>query len=323
MEEKKKKKELKEFEEIERSLTTTFRIGLWQRFTKAVATYKLLEEGDKVCCCISGGKDSMVMALLFLHLEKYSDFPFSVEYLVMDPGYSEDNLNAIKNNLTRLHIPATIVKTDIFHIANSTSDNPCYLCAKMRRGALYRIAKNLGCNKIALGHHYDDVIETTLMNLLNAGSFQTMLPKLPSTNYKGMEIIRPMYLVREKDILEFRDAYHLPFIQCACAFTQRTCHDITSSHRALTKKLIAELKESYNPQVEKNIFISSSNIVLDKNLGYKEGGIPHNYLDNYEEYKEKAFAKIEEEGIEDKAINKAEREHLPLVFDYSFNYRKK
>ncbi|MCR5079283.1 MAG: ATPase [Bacilli bacterium] len=319
----KKGKATKEFEVIERSLTKEYRVSLWTKFTKAIKVYDLLSPGDRVCCCISGGKDSMVMAALFLHLEKYSDFPFEVKYLVMDPGYSKKNREAIEENLYRLHIPATIVKTDIFHIANSISENPCYLCAKMRRGALYRIAKELGCNKIALGHHYDDVIETTLMNMLNSGSFQTMLPKLPSTNYEGMEIIRPMYLIREESILEFKDAYHLPFIQCACAFTEEASRDPSSSQRALTKKLIKTLREEYNPLVEKNIFISASNVTLDKIVGYKLGGEEHSFLDGYQKQKEATFAKIKEGEIERKAIEKAEREHLPLVFDETFNYRKK
>ena len=214
------KKTLEEWQIIEKSLTKDFRPILWSKFTKAVKAYELIEPGDRICCCISGGKDSMLMALLLLHLRRYSDFPFGVSFLVMDPGYSKPNLELIKSNIRRLHIPATLVSTDIFAIANAQSRSPCYLCAKMRRGALYRIAKDLGCNKIALGHHYDDVIETTLMNMLNSGSFQTMLPKLPSTHYAGMEVIRPMFLIREKAIVEFAEANGLHFLRCACSFTE-------------------------------------------------------------------------------------------------------
>ena len=208
-------KELTPSQQIERSLDCEFKFNIWHKFIEALGEYKLVNEGDKVAVCISGGKDSMLLGLLFKHLKRYSKVHFDVEYIVMNPGYNEENFSLIKKNLELLDIPARIYFTDIFDIANSTSEKPCYLCAKMRRGALYRIAKEMGCNKIALGHHYDDVIETTLMNMLNSGSFQTMLPKLHSTHFAGMEIIRPLYLVREEDILAFRDFNHLRFIQCA------------------------------------------------------------------------------------------------------------
>ena len=174
---------------------------MWSRFVAAIKEYQLIQPNDHICVCISGGKDSMLMARLFMQLQKHSDFDFKVEYLVMNPGYNEINLQTILNNLQKLSIPAKVVESNIFEIANSQDRSPCFLCAKMRRGALYNFAKQMGCNKIALGHHYDDVIETTLMNLLNSGSFQTMLPKLKSTNFEGMELIRPMYLIREKDII--------------------------------------------------------------------------------------------------------------------------
>ena len=186
--------------EIERTIITTYRARFWSPFIKALKEYQLIKPHDHICVCISGGKDSMLMAKLFQELKRHSDFEFDVTYLVMNPGYNEHNLNHIKENLKILNIPATIIDTDIFDIANNADGSPCYLCAKMRRGALYNIAKKLGCNKISLGHHYDDVIETTLMNMLNTGSFQTMLPKLHSDNNEGMELIRPMYLIREKDI---------------------------------------------------------------------------------------------------------------------------
>ncbi len=259
------------------------------------------------------------MALLLKHLQKYSDFPFEVTYLVMNPGYNQTNLDLIKSNCKLLGIPALIVETDIFEIANSTTRSPCYLCAKMRRGALYRIAKMQGCNKIALGHHYDDVIETTLMNMLNSGSFQTMLPKLPSTHYEGMEIIRPMYLIREEEIIRFQKENNLRFLRCACRFTEEVADESkeTSSQRKNTKALIAELKKTYNPLVEKNIFKSACNVQLDKILGYEEEGEEHSFLDTYEEKKTKQFASLKESDIEEKAVEKAIREHREWVIDDS------
>ncbi len=274
---------MERYQEIERSIITTYRSKLWSKFVKALKEYRLLKKGDSVCVCMSGGKDSMVMAKLFQELKRHSDFDFTVKYLVMNPGYNEKNLEVIKNNLQILNIPAQIVETDIFAIANIQEKNPCYLCAKMRRGALYKIARDMGCNKIALGHHYDDVIETTLMNMLNVGSFQTMLPKLHSQNYEGMELIRPMYLIREKDIIAWRNYNHLEFIACACRLTERTAMatDITSSQRLNTKRLIKELTK-YNPFVEKNIFKSTTNVYLDKILGWKKDGKNISYLDEYD-----------------------------------------
>lgn len=274
-------------DEYERSLTTTYRRKIWSKFVAAIKNYQLIQPNDRICVCISGGKDSMCMAECFKLLHKHSDFPFEVKYLVMNPGYNEINLQVIKNNLKILNIPATIIETNIFEIANSQDHSPCYLCAKMRRGALYRIAKNdFGCNKIALGHHYDDVIETILMNLLNAGSFQTMLPKLHSDNYEGMEVIRPLYYVREQDIIAWRNMNKLRFIQCACRFTENcsVCDNGGGgSRRYETKQLIKELK-NMNPQVEQNIFKSAENVILDKIIGYKEDGKFHSFLDNYDDF---------------------------------------
>ena len=272
-------------DEFEKSLSTTYRRVLWSRFVKGLKEYQLLSPGDKVCVCISGGKDSMCMAKLFMLLRLHSDFDFEVHFLVMDPGYNKKNFDLIKKNIETLHIPATFIKTDIFEIATLRDEkNPCFLCAKMRRGALYNAAKKLGCNKIALGHHYDDVIETTLMNMLNSGSFQTMLPKLHSTNYPGMELIRPMYFIREKDIKAWAKHHDLTFIQCACKFTEEVAHDENSSMRAMTKKLIQDLKKDI-PQVEYNIFKAASNVTLDMILGYKDKGIQHSFLDEYENKK--------------------------------------
>lgn len=278
---------MERIKEIERSIIKQYRGALWAKFIKAVKEYELIKPNDHICVCISGGKDSMLMAKLFQELKRHSDFEFDVTYLVMNPGYNEINKQVILNNLKLLEIPAVIKETDIFEIANSQDKNPCYLCAKMRRGALYRIASDLGCNKIALGHHYDDVIETILMNMLNAGSFQTMLPKLHSSNYEGMELIRPMYLIRERDILRWKNYNNLQFIQCACRFTENcaTCDNGSGgSQRAATKKLIHELLD-YNPNVEKNIFKSAENVNLDKLLGYKLNGEIHSYIDEYDERK--------------------------------------
>lgn len=274
---------MEKFKEIERSIITTYRSRLWSKFTKAIKEYKLVNPGDKVCVCISGGKDSMILAKLFQELHRHSNIEFDVEYLVMNPGYNEKNLDLIKHNLEYLQIPAKIIETDIFQIANTVEKSPCYLCARMRRGALYRLAKDMGCNKIALGHHYDDVIETTLMNMLNAGSFQTMLPKLHSDNFEGMELIRPMYLIREKDIITWAESNGLKFIQCACKFTEELNmkEKESDSQRKNTKILINSLLK-YNENVEKNIFKSATNINLDKILGYKKGDTYISFLDDYD-----------------------------------------
>ena len=271
---------MEKYKEIERSIITTYRSRLWSKFTRAIREYELVNENDQICVCISGGKDSMLLAKLFQELKRYSKINFEVKYLVMNPGYNEVNLNLIKKNLEILNIPAEIVETDIFQVANNIDGSPCYLCARMRRGALYRLAKDMGCNKIALGHHYDDVIETTLMNMLNAGSFQTMLPKLHSDNFEGMELIRPMYLIREKDIIRWQEASELEFIRCACRFTENISKDEENSQRLETKKLINELL-AYNENVEKNIFKSATNVNLDKVLGYKHNGEIKSFLDEY------------------------------------------
>lgn len=322
----KKERILTREEAVERSLDTEFRYTIWRRFIAALGNYQLILPGDKICVCISGGKDSMLMGLLFKHLKKYSSVPFDVEFLVMNPGYSELNLQIIKNNLQTLQIPARIVETDIFDIANSTSESPCYLCARMRRGALYRIAKSLGCNKIALGHHYDDVIETTLMNMLNSGSFQTMLPKLHSDHYEGMEIIRPLYLVREESILEWKKFNKLTFIQCACRLTENCsiCDNGSGgSQRQKTKALIKQLMVTYSPMVEKNIFKAGGNVVLDKVLGYKEEGVYHDYLETYEEDGARINQKISSLNLEKAAVDKAENEHRALKEDDTFYNRFK
>ena len=267
--------------EIERTIIKNYRPKLWGPFIKALKEYELLKPNDHICVCISGGKDSMLLAKLFQELKKHSDFEFEVSYLVMNPGYNKKNLDQIKLNLDILQIPAKIVDTDIFEIANQTPKNPCYLCARMRRGALYKIAKDLGCNKIALGHHFDDVIETTLMGLLNNGVFQTMLPKLHSDNTPGMELIRPMYLIREKDVINWARKNELEFIQCACKFTEDSHHDLVASQRLETKKLIKEL-ESKNNVIAKNLFKATSNVNLNRILRYTKDDKEYTFLDDYD-----------------------------------------
>ena len=268
-------------DEFEQSITRRYRARLWSRFIKAIREFDLIKPNDKICVCISGGKDSMVLAKLFQQLKKHSEFSFDVEYVVMNPGYNPRNLELIKHNLEKLKIPAQIFETNIFEVAYNQTRSPCFLCAKMRRGALYNIAKNLGCNKIALGHHFDDVIETTLMNMLNVGSFQTMLPKLHSTNFEGMELIRPLYFIRERDIVSWRKFHNLEFLQCACRLTEETKVDESASQRLQTKLLIKQLL-SYNSQVEMNIYRATENVNLDMLLGYKKGGEKHSYLEEYE-----------------------------------------
>ena len=269
---------------IEKSLTKKFRRDIFSRFTKAIVQYEMLSPGDKVAVCISGGKDSMLMAKLFQELLKHDKFPFELVFLCMDPGYSEDNRRIIENNGKLLGIPLTIFETDIFSSVYNIENSPCYLCARMRRGHLYAKARELGCNKIALGHHYDDVIETVLMGMLYSGQFQAMMPKLRSTNFEGMELIRPLYFVREEDIKHWRDYNGLHFIQCACRFTDTctTCRATgeSASKRLETKNLIARLKET-NPQVEKNILKATENVVLNKVLGYKKDGVRRSFLEDY------------------------------------------
>jgi tRNA(Ile)-lysidine synthase TilS/MesJ/rhodanese-related sulfurtransferase len=272
-------------ERIELSIRKKFHKRLFSPFAKACRTYELLSPGDKVAVCISGGKDSMLMAKLFQELQRHRKFPFELVFLVMDPGYSPENRRIIENNAKLLGIPITVFETNIFESVYEVEKSPCYLCARMRRGYLYSKAKELGCNKIALGHHYDDVIETILMGMLYGAQVQTMMPKLHSTNFEGMELIRPLYLVREDDIKAWRDYNGLHFIQCACRFTDTctTCRpDGTgTSKRMEIKNLIAQLKKT-NPFVEGNIFKSMENVCLDTVVAYKQKGVRHSFLDDYD-----------------------------------------
>ena len=273
---------------VERSIIKTYHKELLSPFLRALDKYQLIEEGDKIAVCISGGKDSMLMAKLFQEVHKFTKVKFDVVFLVMDPGYSELNRKVIEYNARVLGVPITIFESRIFDVVYNMEKSPCYICARMRRGHLYNKAKELGCNKIALGHHYDDVIETILMGMMYAGQIQTMMPKLKSENFEGMELIRPMYLIREKDIMNWRDYNNLHFIQCACHFTD-TCsscrEDGTSnSKRMETKKLIEQLKKT-NPVIEKNIFKSVENINLHNVISYKTDDGWHNFLDDYKKDK--------------------------------------
>ena len=273
-------------EEIEKSLRKKFKKSVFTPFAKAINDFALIQEGDNICVCISGGKDSMIMAKLFQELKRHNKFPFSVQFLCMDPGYNEYNRKIIEENAKLLGIPLQFFESDIFESVFEIESSPCYVCARMRRGHLYSKAKELGCNKIALGHHFDDVIETVLMGMLYSGQFQAMMPKLHSTNFQGMELIRPLYYVREDDIKHWRDYNKLNFIQCACKFTETcsTCHTdgTTSSKRLETKKLIAELKKT-NPFIEKNIFRSTENVSKQTILGLKDKGVKHSFLEWYDE----------------------------------------
>ena len=273
--------------DVERSIVKKFRKEIWRPFTKAINEYELIKDGDKIAVCISGGKDSMLMAKLFQELQRHNRFPFEVTFLVMDPGYSKENRQIIENNAKKLHIPLTIFESDIFEAVLHVEKSPCYLCARMRRGHLYAKAKELGCNKIALGHHYDDVIETILMGMLYGAQVQTMMPKLHSTNFEGMELIRPLYLVREDDIKKWRDYNDLHFLQCACKFTE-TCSiegGDSSSKRMEIKHLIRELKKT-NPFVEGNIFKSVENVNLSTVIAYKQNGVKHHFLESYDDVAE-------------------------------------
>ena len=269
---------------VEQSLRKTYKKRIWSRFCRAINTYELVKPGDKIAVCISGGKDSMLMAKLFQELKRHNKFEFEVKYLVMDPGYNEANRHIIEENARRLSIPVTFFESNIFDAVYEIENSPCYLCARMRRGHLYAYAKELGCNKIALGHHYDDVIETILMGMLYGGQVQTMMPKLHSTNFEGMELIRPLYLIREDDIKSWRDYNDLHFIQCACKFTDTctTCNNEENrSKRVEIKELIRTLKQK-NPFVEGNIFKSVENVNLDTVVEYKAGGVRHNFLERYD-----------------------------------------
>ena len=274
-------RELKKYEIVERSIIKKYRKPIWNQFIIALKEYKLVNSGDKVAVCISGGKDSMLLAKLMQELHRYSEVPFEVEYFVMDPGYNRENREKIESNAKLLNIPIKIFETDIFDATAKVKKSPCYLCARMRRGYLYKFAQDLGCNKIALGHHFNDVIETTLLGMFYGSQIQTMPPKLHSTNFKGMELIRPMYRIHEDSIIAWARYNELEFIRCACRFTENAENQTGDSKRLEIKNLIKELKKT-NPNVEKNIFNSIHSVCLDTMVGYKSMGEKHTFLENYD-----------------------------------------
>jgi tRNA(Ile)-lysidine synthase TilS/MesJ len=274
---------MERYEEIEKSLKKKYRSSIWCRFTSSINEYQLVKEGDKIAVCISGGKDSMLMAKLFQELKKHNKFEFELVFLVMDPGYNPINREMIKNNLKLLNIEATVFESQIFDSVADIEKSPCYLCARMRRGHLYHHAKELGCNKIALGHHYDDVIETILMGMLYGGQIQTMMPKLKSSNFENMELIRPMYLIREEAIISWKLHNDLQFIQCACRFTENCMisdNEGGASKRQEMKTLLKKFRQT-SPYIESNIFKSVENVNLNTIISYKQDGVKHHFLDRF------------------------------------------
>lgn len=281
-------RELEKWQQVEQSIQKKYRKTIWAPFITAVKQYKLIQAGDRIAVCISGGKDSMLLAKLMQMLQRHSEAPFELTYLVMDPGYNERNRRKIEANAALLQVPVTVFETNIFDVANSVCKSPCYLCARMRRGYLYSRAQSLGCNKIALGHHFSDVIETTVMGMFYGGQLQAMIPKLHSTNFEGMELIRPLYCVHEDDIRAWARYNGLEFIQCACRFTEAigaSGDGVGESKRQEIKQLIRALKEK-NPNIEKSIFKSLHNLSLDTFPGYKTGGVEHSFLERFHDIPE-------------------------------------
>lgn len=279
---------MERYKEIERSINKTFRRSIWSKFVKGVINYDLIQEGDKIAVCISGGKDSMMLAKCMELLQRYSKFPFEIEFLVMDPGYNAVNRQRIEENAKTLNIPIHVFETNIFDVVASVDESPCYLCAKMRRGYLYRNAKELGCNKIALGHHFDDVIETTMMSMFYAGEIRTMMPKLHSKNFEGMEVIRPLYLVKEDAIIEWKKHNDLHFIQCACRFTENCVlgDNGGGSKRFEMKDLVKKMRKN-NKHIDMNIFNSMHNVNLETVIGYRDSEGRHSFLDTYDDVEDK------------------------------------
>ena len=274
---------LEPYQLVERSIITKYRKVLWNPFIEAVKRYEMIQAGDKIAVCISGGKDSMLLAKLMQQLQKHSDFPFELVFLVMDPGYNELNRRKIESNAALLNIPVTIFESDIFEVADSAGKSPCYLCARMRRGYLYSRAQELGCSKIALGHHFNDVVETTLISMFYGSQLQAMLPKLHSTNFEGMTLIRPLYCVHEDDIIAWARDNSLEFIQCACRLTERSAADtgdVNVSKRKEIKLLLRRLRQG-NPNIEKSIFNSIHAVALDTIPGFKTGGVEHSFLERF------------------------------------------
>lgn len=271
---------MKKYEEVEHRLITGYRKKIWSKFVKAVKEFQMVNEGDKIAVCISGGKDSFLLAKCMQELQKHGDVPFSLEFIVMDPGYKKENRDLIIKNAEALNIPIHIFESNIFEVVTDIKDSPCYLCARMRRGCLYGEAKKLGCNKIALGHHFDDVIETILMSMLYGGEVKTMMPKLHSTNYEGMELIRPLYYVKEESIIAWKNYHELKFLNCACKFTEMNSKKEVESKRQEMKELINTLREK-NEFVDNNILKSVYNINLKTIIGYHKEDEKHHFMDEY------------------------------------------
>ncbi len=272
---------MEKYKEIERSIIKKYRKDIWSKFIKAVSEYELINENDNIMVCISGGKDSFLMAKCIQELKRHGKVNFNVHYVVMNPGYNDKNINLIKKNAEYLNIPIEIFESNIFDVVKNIDKSPCYMCARMRRGYLYSKAKELGCNKISLGHHFDDVIETTLLSMFYGAELKTMLPKLHSENFEGLELIRPLYLVKESDIISWKNFNELTFLNCACKFTEISMIDENNSKRKEIKKIISELKK-INPNIDHNIFKSLDNINLNCVLGTKKDGVYTSYLSNYE-----------------------------------------
>ena len=274
---------MEKYQEIERSIIKRFRKEIWSKFVKAVSEYQLINENDSIMVCISGGKDSFLLAKCIEELQKHGKFYFKAHYVVMDPGYSTKHKKDIIDVAKTLNLNIDIFKSDIFEVADKISyDNPCYLCARMRRGYLYNKAKELGCNKIALGHHFNDVIETSLMSMFYSSEIKTMMPKLKSDHFEGLELIRPLYLVKEEDIIAWKNYHNLNFINCACRFTNECSINDGTSKRKEIKELIKNLKK-INPNIDKNIFKSLDNVNLNCVLGYSKNGIRTEFIDDYDE----------------------------------------
>lgn len=275
---------MERYKEIEKSIITTYRKSIWRKFIQGIKEFKMVQEGDKIAVCISGGKDSMLLAKCMQELKRHRQVNFELEFIVMDPGYNELNRQKIIDNAKTLNIPINIFNTDIFQAVEHIYENPCYMCARMRRGYLYKKAQDLGCNKIALGHHFDDVIETIMMGMLYGAQMQTMMPKLHSTNHKGMQLIRPLYYVKEADIIKWRDKNELDFIQCACKLTEnRVVREDGSSNskRQEMKILINQLRKVYD-KIDVNIYNSTKNVNLNTIISYIQDGKVHHFMDDYD-----------------------------------------
>jgi tRNA(Ile)-lysidine synthase TilS/MesJ len=274
---------MEKYREIEKSIIKKFRKEIWCRFTLAVREYRLINEGDKVAVCISGGKDSLLMAKCIQELQKHAQIKFDAVFLVMDPGYSPENRALIEENAALLNIPLTFFKSQIFEIVDNVGGgSPCYLCARMRRGFLYSNAKELGCNKIALGHHYDDVLETILLSMLYGGEIKTMMPKLHSTNFEGMELIRPMYMIKEENIIRWKEYNGLKFLNCACRFTEKGAENAGEGGKRLEMKMLIKQFRETSPMIEYNIFKSVENVHMNAVTGYKKNGVKHSFLEDYD-----------------------------------------